>query len=78
MSVFGISLWTEKVALSTVFYQLNYLGGLMHEDMYKAVLSDQSVKLHNAVTFQILLHVVTFENVTLCSNIALLQHNVTL
>ncbi len=37
----------------------------------------QLVKLHNAVTIQMLHNVVTFENVTSCCNIVLL-HDVTL
>ncbi len=38
----------------------------------------QSVKLHYAVTFQMLHWVMKFENVTFCCHIALLQHDVTL
>ncbi len=34
----------------------------------------QSVKLHYAVTFQMLNHFLIFENVTSCCNIVLLQH----
>ncbi len=38
---------------------------------------EQSVKLHSAVTFQMLHSVITFENGTSCCNTILLRHNVT-
>ncbi len=38
----------------------------------------QLVILHNTITFQMLQHVVTLENVTLCHNIILLHTYVTL
>ncbi len=70
-------LWNYVMEKLTLLF-IKLLRLLQEIITYFRVIIISLFKLHYAVTFRILYHVVAFENVTSSCNIVLLQHNVTL